>query len=149
MKALDTIFYQIKALRLVCKRFDAIVKPRVYSSCIRPFYSDEDSLSNVRQLLTLLSPKPNEQLNLTTTFFVGRWEWLCETRRFIPFREVHLIDYIFRNAAIAILYFIPPIISPEIVLGVPLRTFALLRLCVPRTLKFNLPNVSCVVYVSF
>ncbi|KAF8329609.1 hypothetical protein F5887DRAFT_1004422 [Amanita rubescens] len=148
IKDLGTSFNDSKALRLVCKRFDAIVKPRVYSSYIKPFY-DEDPLSNVRQLLTLLSSKPNEQLNSTTTLFVGRWEWLCETRRFIPFREIHLINYIFRNAAIAILYFIPPIISRTMVLGVPLRTFALLRLYVPRTLKFNLPNVSCVVwYVS-
>ncbi|KAF8314650.1 hypothetical protein F5887DRAFT_1231708 [Amanita rubescens] len=151
VKDLRTNFDDIKALRLVCKRFNAIVKPKVYSSHIKAFqfqnFFDENVLSNVRQLLTLLSSQPNEQLNLATTLFIGKWDWLCGTRNFIAFREVHPIDYIFINAALASLYVLLSIMSPRLVMFcAPLRTFAKLRLRVPCTLKFNLPNVSCVVW---
>ncbi|KAF8343395.1 hypothetical protein F5887DRAFT_973734 [Amanita rubescens] len=142
---LGTTFDEIKALRLVCRRFDAIVKPRVYSSRIKAFHPfDEDLLSNVHQLLTLLSSKPNEQLNVTTALFIRT----CIT---IPFREVPLIGYILLNAAsIVFFYFVTPIMHPRIVptilFNAALRTFAKLRLYVPCTPKFNLPNVSCVVW---
>ena len=150
MKDLCTSFDDVKDLRLVCKRFNAIVKPKVYSSHIKAFQFrnilDEDVLSNVRQLLTLLSSQPNEQLNLATTLFIGKWDWLCGTRDFVAFRQVHLIDYIFINATLTGLYVLLSIMSPRLVVFCALRTFAKLRLCVPCTLKFNLPNVSCVVY---
>ncbi|KAF8330658.1 hypothetical protein F5887DRAFT_1162863 [Amanita rubescens] len=152
IKDLHTNFDDIKALRLVCKRFNAIVKPKVYTtSHIKAFQFqnpfDEEVLSNVRQLLTLLSSQPNEQLNSATTLFIGKWDWLCGTRNFVPFREAHLIDYIFMNAALTGLYVLLSIMSPRLVVFcAPLRTFAKLRLRVPCTLKFNLPNLSCVVW---
>ncbi|KAF8331532.1 hypothetical protein F5887DRAFT_1286896, partial [Amanita rubescens] len=151
IKDLRTSFDDIKALRLVCKRFNAIVKPKVYTSHIKAFqfenFFDEDVLSNVRQLQTLLSSRPNEQLNLATTLFIGKWDWLCGTRNFVAFREVHPIDYIFMNAALTGLYVLLSIMSPRLVVFcAPLRTFAKLRLRVPCALKFNLPNISCVVW---
>ncbi|KAF8334571.1 ankyrin repeat-containing domain protein [Amanita rubescens] len=153
IKDLRTTFDEIKALRLVCRRFDAIVKPRVYSSRIKPFGSRE-SWPNVRQLLTLLSSKPNEQLNVTTTLFIRSWFWLSNGGSVIvPFREVHFIDYIFLNAASLIyIYIVIPIMFPGALsrraLNEALCTFAKLRLYVPwpRKLKFNLPNLSCIVW---
>ena len=102
--------------------------------------------------MTLLSSKPNEQLNATTTLFVRSWYWLIGERVIIPFRELSFIDYIFLNAAgVVLFYLVIPIMIPRIlptmVLSAALRTFAKLRLYVPCKLKFNLPNVSCIVCV--
>jgi hypothetical protein len=106
----------------------------------------------VRQLLTLFSSKPNEQLNVTTTLYIRTWIWLNGNSVIIPFREVSLSNYIFLNVGMVIAaYLVLPIMDPRILpkraLRVALRTFAKLRLYVPCTLKFNLPNVSCIMYV--
>ncbi|KAF8326902.1 hypothetical protein F5887DRAFT_1013101 [Amanita rubescens] len=87
LKDLDTNFHEFKALRLVCRRFNAIVKPRVYSSHIKLF-DDEHLSSNMDQLLTLLSSKPNEQFHATTTLFIGNSDWLDGKGVSIPFRAI-------------------------------------------------------------
>ena len=124
----------------------------MYSFHIKAFqnFHDEHLLSNVRQLLTLLSSKPNEQLNVATTFFIRDWFWLNGKRVIIPFREAPLIDYIFLNAAsIVIFYLVFPIIFPRTliirVLNAALRTFAKFTLYV--SCNLNLPNVSRIVCV--
>ncbi len=154
MRDLGTTFNEIKALCLVCRRFDAIVKPRVssYISAFQSFRNDPDLLSNVRQLLTLFSSIQNEQLNMTTTVCIRSWYWLNGARVTIPFRDLPIIQYIFLNARMLVVFsLILPIMHPRIlpkrVLRFGLRTFAKLRLYVPCKLKFNLPNVSCVMCV--
>ncbi|KAF8345371.1 hypothetical protein F5887DRAFT_917358 [Amanita rubescens] len=94
LKDLNTTFEQFKALRLVCRRFDAIVKRRVYSSHIKVFRKSDDEhlLSNVDQLLTLLSSKPNEQLHATTTLLIANCDWLNGKSFFTPFHQVGLTE---------------------------------------------------------
>ena len=120
----------------------------MYSSLIKVFrqFDNEYLSSNVDQLLTLLSSKPNEQLHATTTLLIGNWNWLDKKSVFIPFRETTAIAYIFMNARIAIgHYLVEPIIKPW---ETTLRAFAKLRLYLPIS-QFNLPNVSYVVYVVY
>ena len=89
---------------------------------------------------------------MTTTLFIRTWFWLNGHSVIIPFREVSLRDYIFLNARMVVTFYLVlpvmhPWILPERALRVALRTSAKLRLYVPCTLKFNLPNVSCIMYV--
>lgn len=105
----------------------------------------------MRQLLTLLSSKPNEQLHTTKTLFIGHWDWLHEKSGFVPFRETSTIVGMLLNVGIAAVYYlVVPIINPQAlprrVLKTTLRALAKLKLYLPVS-QFNLPNVSHVVYV--
>jgi hypothetical protein len=149
---LDTSFDEFKALRLVCRRFNGIVKPRVYSSHIKLF-DDEHLSSNMDQLLTLLSSKPNEQLHATTTLFIGNRDWLDRKGVSIPFREVApVIANLFDGSTAIVHYLASPITEPrnllQRVVTTALRVFARLRLYLPVS-QFKLPNVSRVVYVVY
>ena len=121
----------------------------MYSSHIKVFQQLDDE-SNVDQLLTLLSSKPNEQLHATTTL-IGNWNWLDEESVFqvISFHEASAIANMFMNAGIAIChYLVEPIIRPRTLLKRVIKTTLRVRLSLPIS-QFNLPNVSHVVYVVY
>jgi len=138
---LYTTFDGFKALRLVCRRFNVIVKPRVYhSSHIKVFRKYHDLSSNVDQLLTLLSSEPNEQLHATTTLHIGNCDWLEKKVFVYPFYRVSAIKFIFYHLVSLIVE------RRQRAVKTNLRASAKLRLCLPIS-QFNLPNVSHVVYV--
>ena len=140
---MNTTFEQFKALRLVCRRFDAIVKRRVYSSHIKVFRKSDDLLSNVDQLLTLLSSKPNEQLHATTALLIANCDWLNGKSLFTPFHQMYAINVVYYD-------FVSPIREPfpRRVVKTTLRAFAKLKLYLPVS-RFNLLNVSHVVYAVY
>ena len=95
----------------------------------------------MNQLLTLLSSKPNEQLHATTTLLIANCDWLDGKSIFAPFHQVYAINVVYYN-------FVSPIRAPFLrrVVKTILRAYAKLKLYLPIS-RFNLPNVSHVVYV--
>ncbi|KAF8344983.1 hypothetical protein F5887DRAFT_1074901 [Amanita rubescens] len=143
-----TTFEEIKALRLVCRRFNAIVAPRVYSHIDAFKFNYDDVVANMRQLLTLLSSKPSEQLHATTTLTISDLTWVDQTSPLIPFSELPFLNLLV-NPVIAVNYYlIRPILFPQVVptaiLHSALCNYARLKLYI--TPRFNLPNVTHVIW---
>lgn len=119
-------------------------------SHIDVFSDEEDVVSNLRQLLTLLSSEPSEQLRATKTLTISDMNWVDKKSPFIPFSEVGLFCLLL-NPVIAVSYYlIRPIVLPR-TLPTAIRNRALCSyagLKLYATPRFNLPNVTRIMYVE-
>ena len=148
----DTTFDQFKALRLVCKTFDEITTPRVLS-CICLFVHGDNVLANLRQLQSLVHPKPNGRLHLTDGLVIKNWKWIYGESHFMSFRDMRntglwVPGIILNSTVLPFIYFLGILFTPQFlpvgIFNTAVRLRARHRLSQTARLDM-LPNVRSVV----
>ncbi|KAK2462661.1 hypothetical protein APHAL10511_005394 [Amanita phalloides] len=147
LKDPNTNFDELKVLRLVCRKFNAVVVPFVLS-CICPFRDETDLLGNLCQLGALLSPKPRQHLYVTETLVLKEWIWIYGVNRHFSYRDLPIGSFVLLNSLLALLLLVSlPYTLPLVTFKTGIRLNA--RFLLSGDSRINLPNIRRVVWTVY